>query len=285
VTISIAMPLMDLPPELLQLIFFYSSTPSFVQLIRTCHGVFDLAAQSREVIKRHLKNVPGDTHAIFNDKATTERLLLTLRRRAASSLQGVNITADRHDFLYSGVSINVSASCIAPVSSDHNIALVQEGGPFVRLYSASEGDLMLKRVLNPGSDDKTKYRPLQATFDEVNNFYVLYSMKEKSCACNSCTIDPPDQNVIERASLMRVRLSALSSPQNLWDIDQVIRKDVISNGTPVKPVAITAHGGNHVSIAWDSGTYINYAKYMYISRCTLFRGDPLLLTMTVRPNI
>jgi hypothetical protein len=261
----------DLPPELLQTILLHSSTPSFVQFIRTCRTLFDLAAQSRDVVQHHLNSVPGEKLSISSGLTSTQKLFLIFRRRAAASLLGVNVTADRRDFYSLLAPIDVSASSIT-ATNPHNVALVRKGCTFIQVCEAFQGKLKLRGVLHARSDDRTEYKPIQTAFDQMNNVYVLYSIATKVTSIDQSKvyIKPPTG-----ASLTRAGLSALSRPHDSWDISNMVGRNPVKDAKSVRPVGMSAYGGNKVSIVWDSGFFINHVKYMSIALHTLFQGDRL----------
>ena len=262
--------MIDLPPELLQLILRYSSTPSFMQLIKTSHTFFDLAAQSRNIVKCHLNNVPGDQQILSDDNLSTERLFLALRRRAAAALQGVSISADRREFCFRTASIDARASCITSTSSA-NVALVQKGGSSVQLYEAFKGNVKLRGVINPDLEKEAKHQPLLTAFDQMNNLYVLY------CVAFADTdhpwIKPSAETMTAKMSLIRVRLSALSGPHDSWEMGE----DSVAKSRSVGPVSMAAYGEGKVSIAWNTETCINHAIYRRIAFYTLCQGGSFLM--------
>lgn len=239
--------------------------------------MFDLAAQSRDVVQKHLENVPGESYADCSTSIPTTSLFLILRRRAAASLHGVNITADRRDFYFPGTPVNISASCITSINSCI-IALVLQGGSLVRLYEVFQGELKLRRILCAELNKKTKYRPVQTAFDQINYVYVLYS-SEKAATVSVRSSQPYNERWTElgtRASLTRVKLSALSCPQDSWDIDEVKRKDSITKAKFVRPVSMAAHDGDKVSIAWDYNICVDHTNHLPITVYTLLNGDGFL---------
>lgn len=257
------------------MILLTASTPSFVQLIRTCHTIYDFVEQSRDIIRHHLNNIPGETLAVSEGTKSTREVFLILRRRAAASLQGVNITADRHDFYIPNALVDVTASCIS-TTNGHDVALVQKNGSLVQLYEAFQGEVKLRGVLSSKSDDRIKYIPLKTTFDQMNNVYVLYSM-EKNCkqpAHPKCSYFEP----LGRATLTRVRLSAPSRLRESWEITRPRHRDSLRPDEFMKLIDLVAHGGEKVSMAWDSGLCVDHAKYALICVCTLFQGDWLSIS-------
>jgi hypothetical protein len=268
--------LINLPPELLQLILLYSSTPSFVQWIRTCHTLFDLAAESRDVITHHMDNISTGKLVLSCGTVSTQELFLIFRRRAAASLQGVSITADRRDYYFPTASVDVGASCLTS-KNDHNIALVRRGASSVQVYEVSQGQIKLRRVLDLECKDESTSRPLRTAFDELNNMYVLFSIEESSRKfsdpSNPCQEPSAAGDVTATSSLTRVRLSALTSPHDSWDIGEMISGDSSKEAKPGRPISMAAQGGNKVSIAWDSGACIDHAKYTSVALYTLLEGD------------
>jgi hypothetical protein len=79
--------------------------------------------------------------------------------------------------------------------------------------------------------------------------------------------------VTATSSLTRVRLSALASPHDSWDIGEMISGDSSKEAKPGRPISMAAQGGNKVSIAWDSGACIDHAKYTSVALYTLLEGD------------
>jgi F-box domain len=266
--------LTDLPPELLRKILASASTPSFVQLIRTCHTIYDLAEDSRDIIQHHLNNIPGERRAICGAFKSTRELFLLLRRRAAASLQGVNITADRQDFYISDASLDLSASCVS-AGSGHNVALVQKSGSLVQLYEAFQGELKLRRVLKSDSPDMIKYIPVKTAFDQMKNIFVLYSIENNKQSANSkrrC-FEPSGKAILTRFSL-----SSPSCPRESWEIGRPRYRGTLRRTRSMRPVDMVAHGGERVSIAWDCGLYIRNAVHPLIRVCTLFKGDWLSIS-------
>ena len=269
--------LIDLPSELLQMILRYSSTPSFVQLIRTCHSFFDLAAQSRDVVKHHLNSVPGDKYILSDESEPTRELFLTLRRRAAASLQGVSISADRRDFYFQCASVHVHASSITSTNST-DIALVRKNSSSVQRYEAFQGELKLRGIFAPDLEQDVKYQPVHTTFDQMSNLYVLYYAESTAEANDSdgSLVKPLAES--ERFRLIRAGRSSLSCLYQSWNLGDIM----LPRMRPIVPVSMTAQGGDKVSIAWDTNTYINHAKYISIALYTLYDGEKLLTFVASR---
>lgn len=162
------MGLLRLPLEVLQLCLTHSTTPSFLQLIATCHIFWDLASNSRTVILHHLAQVPGIKLGIDDLTASTPSLFLALRRRACLNLFGAHMRADRTDYTFPNSSFNASASCLW-AGKRHGMALV--ANDVVRLYTiAPKRGLVQKGLTVPDS----KLCVLKSAADESGDVAVLY---------------------------------------------------------------------------------------------------------------
>jgi hypothetical protein len=260
------MPFTDLPPELLQLILRYCTTPSLMQLIRTCHLLFDLTEQSRDVVIHHLNNVPGEISDLKSGSCpATCELFLVLRRRAAASLQGVNISADRRDFRFADGAVDVGASSVAS-NPGPNVVLVQKGDCSIRVYDASDGKVKLRGDLANRDSEGCISRPLLTTFERTNNLLVLYGVEMFHNPLN------PDAPVPVEFTLSRLALNTLSTPPKYWNIGENLKRDISNDWMPV---SMTAGGNYKVAIAWDGGTRVEHAKYTHIALYSLLKGKIL----------
>ena len=166
------MGLLRLPLEVLQLCLTHSTTPSFLQLIATCHMLWDLASNSRAVILHHLAQVPGIKLGIDDFATSTPNLFLALRRRACLNLFGAHMRADRTDYAFPNSSFNASASCLW-AGKRHGMALI--ANDVVRLYTLTpKRGLVRKGLTVPGS----KLCVLKSTADESGDVSVLYGQSE-----------------------------------------------------------------------------------------------------------
>jgi hypothetical protein len=83
--------LLDLPLEILQLVAWHLDVATFYASLLTCKRFMDVA-QSKPIILRHLKNLPGLRLGL--EHQSTLILLKAFRKRAAESLCGAGILAD-----------------------------------------------------------------------------------------------------------------------------------------------------------------------------------------------
>lgn len=134
------MPLLDLPPEILQQSLLYCTTPSFFHAIRTCKELFQVAESSRAVLLHHLDRVPGITLGLQDPTVSTRALFLTLRRRGSAHLFGSSISADCNHIHAGYGTIDPNASWLA----DNIYAVVLRGSFRVRLYDVQDTSCKLK---------------------------------------------------------------------------------------------------------------------------------------------
>ncbi|EXJ68149.1 uncharacterized protein A1O5_08764 [Cladophialophora psammophila CBS 110553] len=148
----------SIPSEVLQQIFYFSTSPSFFQLIQVNRKFFSLASQSREVILHHLRHVPGIKLGLEDHSISTSDLFLIFRQRAASHLYGVNFTADCRSWGLSHRSvgsIDSRASCLGVESEwGNNVCLVLKNSLRIRLNW--HNDLPGESIESPYADGRAK---------------------------------------------------------------------------------------------------------------------------------
>ncbi|EQL30962.1 hypothetical protein BDFG_06597 [Blastomyces dermatitidis ATCC 26199] len=161
------MHLLNLPPELLQSIFDYSSVTNCLQAAYSCRTLFAVLSSYRKGLLYQLSQLPSPLSTLStinvtasssgsnsgNDLATksTAELFLLLRRRAAQQLRGANFHANQSVYTFGEdiPKIDTLASAIGPNHRDPNVALVQKGVPKVFLYFVSGGQMLPRGVLEP----------------------------------------------------------------------------------------------------------------------------------------
>jgi hypothetical protein len=160
--------LLDMPLEVLQLCLTYATTPSFLQLIATCHRLWDLAANTRAVVLHHLARVPGIKLGIDDFVTATPDLFLTLRRRACRHLYGAHWYADRTDYTFKHSAFDASASCLRE-GKTLGIALVANDA--VRLFCLTPEGLTYRgeTLADPNMSIS------QTAIDESGDVAVLYA--------------------------------------------------------------------------------------------------------------
>ncbi|OJD11010.1 hypothetical protein AJ78_08132 [Emergomyces pasteurianus Ep9510] len=183
------MHLLNLPPELLQSIFDYSSVTNCLQTAYTCRTLFEVLSNYRKGILYQLSQLPsppsgtlGTSNATHNSSNTnsnsddddlgsksTAELSILLRRRAAQNLCGANFHANQSIYTFGEGApiIDTLASTIRPGhGGDPNVALVQKGVPRVYLYFVSGGQVVPRGVLEPVVVWPGKVEVLKVVFGE-----------------------------------------------------------------------------------------------------------------------
>ncbi|KAF3481019.1 F-box domain-containing protein [Arthroderma uncinatum] len=140
--------LLELPVELLQLVVKSCSTPSYLQVIRTCRTLYSIGTTCREVVRHQLSQMPGlqvTESGTPLDSQSTAALYKELRKRAAAHLYGAHFHSDVTLHTLDGRVIDTKASCLFsdPYHTPWNrpqqtLALVPRGGDSVYLYHMGE---------------------------------------------------------------------------------------------------------------------------------------------------
>ncbi|KKZ66717.1 hypothetical protein EMCG_07606 [[Emmonsia] crescens] len=179
------MHLLNLPPELLQSIFDYSSVTSCLQAAYTCRTLFAVLSNYRRGLLYQISRLPlppgtistiSASHSNSNNdndlsSKSTSELFLLLRRRAAQQLRGANFHANQslYTFGEGAPIIDTLASTIRPGHGDPNVALVQKGVPRVYLYFVSGGQVVPRGVLEPAVVWPGKVEVVKVIFHEAGN--------------------------------------------------------------------------------------------------------------------
>ena len=81
--------LLDLPPEILQLVLFHADTGALLASLTCCKKVFD-AAKAKHVVLQHMKRMPGLRLGLADLDSKT--LFDSFRQRAARSLYAAGVS-------------------------------------------------------------------------------------------------------------------------------------------------------------------------------------------------
>lgn len=93
--------LLNLPPEILQLVLFHADTGALLTSLTSCKKVFD-AAKAKHVVLQHMNRMPGLRLGLVDLDSKT--LFDTFRQRAAKSLYAAGVSVvfpPYHAFLLS----------------------------------------------------------------------------------------------------------------------------------------------------------------------------------------
>ncbi|KAJ9405071.1 hypothetical protein DTO045G8_7244 [Paecilomyces variotii] len=163
--------LSQLPVELIQQIFYYADTPSYLQAAYSCRRLYEAAAGCREVVIHHLEETPGST--LLADPLETKELWLLLRQRASKLLYGADAHASRTLHIAEGRAIDPRA-CAITTSGNVNLALAFKGDGIVRTYFTRNGLLFPRGVLRPPYDQPGRIEILRVAFASDNSVAVLH---------------------------------------------------------------------------------------------------------------
>ena len=161
--------LLNLPPELIQLILKHSTCGSYIQAAFSCRALLDIASSSREVILHHLHRVPGGNFGALQ----TSELFKLLLRRSAQQLFWAQFSATCKVFNFESQVLDARASSLDPRGS--NLALVLRGQPAVYLFHAGDKKFSFTGQLRPPSpwNQEGVVEVLNTAIDENGGVYVL----------------------------------------------------------------------------------------------------------------
>lgn len=143
----------NLPDELTIQILRRASTPTFIQLTRTCKKFFDIARQNRKLLLYHLEQLPGEKTKFRDGVLDNRQLFLLLRQRASNVLTGINFTANMHEYLTRDVPILPAASSVGGLDAEYvRMALCFKGTADIRQYTSNcVIKEKIKQISSPGT--------------------------------------------------------------------------------------------------------------------------------------
>ncbi|EEH03378.1 F-box domain-containing protein [Histoplasma capsulatum G186AR] len=180
------MHLLNLPTELLEYIFDFSSVTSCLQTAYTCRTLFAVLSNYRKGLLYQLSQLPSTPRTLStvntshsgggdnNDNELSSKgiaeLFLLLQRRAAQQLRGANFHANQSVYTFDkdAPAIDTLASTIHR-DGDPNVALVQKGLPSVFLYFVSGGQMVPRGVLEAFTVCPGKVEVIKAVISDRGN--------------------------------------------------------------------------------------------------------------------
>ncbi|KAE8348495.1 hypothetical protein BDV28DRAFT_143345 [Aspergillus coremiiformis] len=162
--------LLNLPPELIQLVLHHCTTTTFLQAAFSCHALYAIASDCREVLLHHLRQTPGLNEDFLTLKS--KQLFRVLRRRASEQLYGAQFTANCTHFNSERSMLDVKASSLGPFERQ-SLALVLRGREDVHIFRAENGQLHLKAHLKPHWLQPGVVEILRTAFDADDGLYIL----------------------------------------------------------------------------------------------------------------
>lgn len=166
--------LLDLPPELIQLVLQSASTPTYIQTAFACRTLYEIASSCRQVALHHLDQTPGLILDVQHLK--TKRLFHLLVRRAFRQLYGAEFRASCRAFGFHPHVLNAQASSLAP-SGNANLALALKDQPDVFLLCVEDGGQPLpKNRLELPSEQPGVIEVLKTACLGDHDVFVLYRL-------------------------------------------------------------------------------------------------------------
>jgi hypothetical protein len=236
--------LLNLPPELIQLVLQHSTTPSFLQVALCCRALHEIASSSREVILHHLHRTPGlkvDTRSL-----KTRQLFQLLMKRSLQQLYGSQFFAKCTTFCFDDFALDAQASSLAS-HGDRDIALVLKGRQDVYVFQAKDGQLHLKTQLRPPQDQPGRIEVLKTAFDREGGVNVLHRLVPAIDEDGVDTAHPFVRHAIQSGP----RVSVYMARHSLQTLDEPVRMCAFPDHAEYEPLALAAAGESTFAISWQ----------------------------------
>lgn len=289
------MPLTDLPPELLQLIFQQCTTPSFIQAAHSCRALFALASDSRAVIFHHLDQTPGlPAGSLDSPTPSTLELFVLLKRRAATYLYGADVRADCATFVPQSGSIDPRA-CAIQQSGDPDIAVVERGKHQVHLYRLVAGAIQPVCKLEPPPEYTGVIQVLRVIFAHDSKTISVLVRYEPNAETASNPVHPYVKEALKHfrspgIHLLHYRRKAPGKPfsyvtlAGFTDNQTYTHDSHTTQGyadTKYEPLAIDVANPFRVAICWRHTRYPDMRKVVLYT-ASGSESDPLVHRLTCR---
>ncbi|KAL8793390.1 MAG: hypothetical protein Q9195_003976 [Heterodermia aff. obscurata] len=125
--------LLNLPPEILQLVLFHADTGALLASLTSCKKVFD-AAKAKHVVLQHMNRMPGLRLGLADLDSKT--LFDTFRQRAAKSLYAAGVLG--HLTVYASSDDCISMKTSALFQGKPTLLATAHGHGEVRIYELTE---------------------------------------------------------------------------------------------------------------------------------------------------
>lgn len=139
--------LLNLPPEVLQIILWHMDPGTLFISLFTCKQIFD-AAKAKNVLLHQIGSIPG-LRLGLGENVRNPELLTEFRHRAAKTLLGVGVLADVAKYAHGSNLINVRQCVLSPGASGApaQLATVYQHHPVVNIYELAADHIRLKAEL------------------------------------------------------------------------------------------------------------------------------------------
>ncbi|BAE65394.1 unnamed protein product [Aspergillus oryzae RIB40] len=235
--------LLQLPTELIQLVFQYSTTTAFLQAAFSCRTLYAIASNCREILLHHLYQTPGLNEDLL--PADSKQLFRVLQKRASQQLYGAQFTASCTCFHFGSLVLDVKASSLAP-SEHQTFALVYKGHEDIQLFRTENGQLQLKACLKPQRLQPGVVEVLRTAFDADDGLYVLQRF-------TSTAEESPDSEhpFIKQAFNTYTRGQVYLIRYSLQSRQDPVRVCTFPDHAEYEPLALAAAHRDTFAISWQ----------------------------------
>ena len=165
--------LLDLPVEVLQIVFWHMDPGTLFSSLLTCKEFFD-AAKSRRVLLRQLRRIPGLNLGL--DDVPSPDLFLRFRKRAAQNLCGARLLADITKYASAPTSLTRGSQWIFAPGAPAQLATIHDF-EHIRIYELTQHHVRLKVDLRARCSD---VEAIKLAFSANRDLAVLYRNRTTS---------------------------------------------------------------------------------------------------------
>ncbi|RAK84269.1 F-box domain-containing protein [Aspergillus costaricaensis CBS 115574] len=237
--------ILNLPPELIQLVLQNCNTPAFLEAAFSCRIIHEIASTCREVLLHHLRRTPGIVNRDLRS-LSSKQLFRLLTKNAFQQLYGAQHHADRVIYDFGNDVLDVKASTFS--SFDHQtLALVARGREKVYLFCIEHGQLRPLREINLPYDRPGICEVLQTAFDGDGGLYVL----QRFVPAMDVTDTNANHPFIKQAMQSNINGMNYLSCHSLDSPGEPVRVCAFPDHANYKPLALAAMPGGSFAISWQ----------------------------------
>lgn len=164
--------LLDLPPELVQLVLLNCTTPAFVQAAWTCRTLYEIALGCRESLVHHLQRTPGPS--LDTSSLSTNRLFSLLKSRASKQLYGSQFNAGCITFSLGARLSNLTAWSLVSHADRTLVFTTVCDQSAVQVFEVDDEQLLPVSQAKLPWDQLGSLETLKTAFNGVNEIYILF---------------------------------------------------------------------------------------------------------------
>ncbi|RAK98030.1 F-box domain protein [Aspergillus ibericus CBS 121593] len=237
--------ILNLPPELIQLVLQNCSTHAFLEVAFSCRTVYEVASTCREVLLHHLQRTPG-TPSQDIQSLSSKQLFRLLIKYAFRQLYGAQYHANRVIFDFGNDVLDAGASTSAGFDHRQILALVTRGRGKVHLFHIGSGQLRPEGIIIPPCDQLGAIEVLKTAFDGEGALYVLHRFMPAA--------DEKDTNVnhpfIREAMRSNANGMLYLSRHSLRTPEEPVRMCAFPDHANYEPLALAAAHRGSFAISW-----------------------------------